>query len=223
MNLPGGGQVREWLKSLSITLLFVWLFTNHVAQATEVPSESMKPTILAGDHFFLDKVAFPANYPQAIKKYLPGRQIRRGDIVAFWSPQDRSVRLVKRVIGLPGETIEIRDRQVFVNGRTLNEPYKIHLDPNTHEGRDSFGPVTVSKGQYFMLGDNRDNSNDSRYWGFARREDFIGKPLFIYWSYDNGPYDPQNWSIVDWANHFVSVSQNFFYRTRWFRAGSLVR
>src|SRR6476620_9394539 len=116
-------RLREWGGSLFSTLLFVWLFTNHIAQATEVPTESMKPTILAGDHFFLDKVAFPANYPQSVQKYLPARTIHRGDIIAFWSPENRQLRLVKRVIGMPGEKIEIRRRQVFVNGKPLNEPY----------------------------------------------------------------------------------------------------
>src|SRR2546421_11208365 len=93
-------RTREMLGSLGSTVVFVWLFTNHIAQATEVPTESMKPTILAGDHFFLDKVAFPANYPEALHKYLPARTIHRGDIVAFWSPETPGMRLVKRVVGL---------------------------------------------------------------------------------------------------------------------------
>jgi len=88
-------RIRESLETLASTVLFVWLFTNHVAQATEVPTESMKPAILPGDHFFLDKVAFPANYPEAVQKYLPLRSVARGDILAFWSPQDREIRLVK--------------------------------------------------------------------------------------------------------------------------------
>src|SRR5215472_16264650 len=91
-------KLRESLESLAFTFVFVWLFTNHIAQATEVPTESMKPTILVGDHFFLDKVAFPANYPESLQKYLPTRTIHRGDIVAFWSPENRQMRLVKRVI-----------------------------------------------------------------------------------------------------------------------------
>jgi signal peptidase I len=216
-------RLREWTESLVFTLVFVWLFTNHIAQATEVPTESMKPAILAGDHFFLDKVAFPATYPEAIQKYLPGREVKRGDIIAFWSPVDRSLRLVKRVIGLPGETVEIFERQVFINGKPLPESYKIHVDSGRYPGRDDFGPVTVPSGQYFMLGDNRDNSNDSRYWGFARREDFIGKPLFIYWSYDVDPYSPNGWSALDYAHHYYTVARTFFSRTRWFRTGAVVR
>src|SRR5690349_14127981 len=169
-------RLREWAGSLFSTLLFVWVFTNHIAQATEVPTESMKPTILAGDHFFLDKVAFPANYPESIQKYLPMRTVHRGDIIAFWSPEDRHTRLVKRVIGLPGETIEVRAREVYINGTKLDEPYKVHIDPNVYsreawvpdvlQRRDNFGPVVIPPSQYFMMGDNRDNSNDSRFWGF---------------------------------------------------------
>src|SRR6185295_4134846 len=116
------GRVWGGFRSLASTLLFVWLFTHHIAQATVVPSESMSPTILVGDHFFLDKVAFPANYPQVLQKYLPSRTIQRGEIVALWSPENPEVRLVKRVVGLPGETLEVRHRQVYINGRALEEP-----------------------------------------------------------------------------------------------------
>src|SRR5207248_132686 len=194
-NAAPKSRVRESLESLAFTIVFVWPFTNHIAQATEVPTESMQPTILPGDHFFLDKVAFPANYPESLQKYLPARTIHRGEIIAFWSPENRQMRLVKRVIGLPGETVEIRARQVYIDGKKLEEPYTVHIDPNEYsrqpwvpdalQRRDNYGPVVVPPNQYFMMGDNRDNSNDSRFWGFARREDFIGKPLFIYWSFQS--------------------------------------
>ena len=226
-------KLRESLESLAFTVVFVWLFTNHIAQATEVPTESMKPTILVGDHFFIDKVAFPANYPESLQKYLPNRTIHRGDIVAFWSPENRQMRLVKRVIGLPGETIEMRARQVYINGRKLDEPYKVHIDPNVYsvapgvpdvlQRRDNFGPKVVPPDHYFMMGDNRDNSNDSRYWGFASREALIGKPLFIYWSFDSEPNDSMNWSLHDYVDHYTDVAEHFFTKTRWFRTGELVK
>jgi len=226
-------RLREWGGSLFSTLLFVWLFTNHIAQATEVPTESMKPTILAGDHFFLDKVAFPANYPQAVQKYLPARTVQRGDIIAFWSPEDPNTRLVKRVIGLPGETIEIRDRHVYINGKELSEPYKVHTDPNVYSGdswvpaalqrRDNLAPTEIPANRYFMMGDNRDNSNDSRFWGFARREAFIGKPTFIYWSYEADPNDAYLTSPKELLLHYVSVAEHFFSKTRWLRTGEVLR
>src|SRR5262249_45756471 len=151
-------------------------------------TESMQPTILVGDHFFLDKVAFPANYPEMLQKYLPVRTIHRGDIVALWSPENPNMRLVKRVIGLPGETLEIRHRNVYINGIKLDEPYVVHIDPGEVDRRDNFGPVTLPSDRFFVMGDNRDNSNDSRFWGLAPRLNFIGKPLFVYWSYDDEPY-----------------------------------
>jgi signal peptidase I len=95
----------QWFKSIASTVAFVWIFTQGVAQATVVPTESMVPSILVGDHFFLDKIAFPANYPTALQKYLPVRQVERGDIVALWSPENPDILLVKRVFGLPGETL----------------------------------------------------------------------------------------------------------------------
>src|SRR5215470_3950488 len=104
----GKGAFREWAESLAFTIVFVLIFTSYVAQATQVPTESMKPTILVGDHFFLDKVAFPANYPAFIRDYLPHRQVRRLDIIAFKSPTDGNIPFVKRVIGLPGETVAVK-------------------------------------------------------------------------------------------------------------------
>src|SRR5437867_1146337 len=184
-------QIWQWFKSIGSTLAFVWVFTQGVAQATVVPTESMTPTILVGDHFFLDKVAFPANYPHVLQNYLPARTIQRGDIIAFWSPENPEMRLVKRVIGLPGETIEIRNRDVYINGRKLDEPYAVHTDVRQMDRRDILAPVTIPADHFFMMGDNRDNSNDSRFWGFAPRESFIGKPLFVYWSYDDEPYSQE--------------------------------
>src|SRR6476620_1001669 len=127
----------QWIKSFGSTLVFAWVFTHGVAQATVVPSESMTPTILVGDHFFIDKLAFPANYPQFVQNYLPARGVHRGDIMAFWSPQNPEMRLVERVIGLPGETIDIRNRKVFINGRQFDEPYAVHTDAQQIDQRDT--------------------------------------------------------------------------------------
>jgi signal peptidase I len=215
-------RIWEWTKSVGSTIVFVWIFTHGVAQATVVPTESMTPTILVGDHFFLDKLAFPANYPHIIQKYLPTRTIHRGDIVALWSPQTPDMRLVKRVIGLPGENLEVRNRDVYINGRKLDEPYVVHIDARFIQGRDNFGPVTIPEDHFFMMGDNRDNSNDSRFWGFAPRESFIGKPLFIYWSYEDEPYSEQL-TALQWVQHSASVAMHFFSRTRWLRTGTVLR
>src|SRR4051812_25414037 len=158
---PSGqrGAVREWVESLLFTIIFVLVFTNYIAQATQVPTESMKPTILVGDHFFLDKIVFPANFPMAVRRYLPERSIKRGDIIAFRSPTDQNIPFVKRVIGTSGDTIEVRNKNVYVNREKLDEPYKIHVDqtvynedpwtPEELKVRDNFGPVVVPPDKFF--------------------------------------------------------------------------
>src|SRR5216117_2639232 len=226
------GALREWVESLAFTIIFVLVFTSYVAQATQVPTESMKPTILVGDHFFLDKVAFPANYPAFIDKYLPHRSIKRGDIIAFKSPTDGNIPFVKRVIGMPGDTVEVRNKSVFVNGSQLDEPYKIHVDstvygtdpwtPEELKIRDNYGPVTVPANSYLVMGDNRDNSNDSCYWGFVTWDEIIGKPLFVYWSYESDPYVPGDKSLHEWLNGYLAIAIHFFDKTRWFRIGTIV-
>jgi signal peptidase I len=234
-NTPDGkrkGAFREWIESLVFTIIFVLIFTSYVAQATQVPTESMKPTILVGDHFFLDKVSFPANYPAVIRPYLPHRLVNRGDIIAFKSPTDGNIPFVKRVIGLPADQIEIRDKTVYVNGQKLDEQYKIHVDSATYSPdpwtpeelkiRDNYGPVSVPADSYFVMGDNRDNSNDSRYWGFVAWNEIIGKPLFVYWSYESDPYVPGDKSLREWLDGYLAVAMHFFDRTRWFRIGTMI-
>lgn len=226
-------QAREWIESLAFTILFVLVFTRFVAQATQVPTESMKPTIMVGDHFFLDKIAFPANYPEFVRSYLPERSLERGDIVAFRAPGQGEIPFVKRLIGMPGDVIEIQDKNVSINGHPLSEPYKIHVDrtlytdeiwtPEEFKIRDNYGPARVPEDSYFVMGDNRDNSNDSRYWGFITREDMIGKPLFVYWSYAADPYVPGRRTLMDRLKDYASIVGHFFTRTRWFRIGMMIR
>jgi signal peptidase I len=225
-------RLREWVESLAFTVFFVLIFTRFVAQATQVPTESMKPTIMVGDHFFLDKLAFPANYPEPLWPYLPERRIERGDIVAFRVPDQSDIPFVKRVVGLPGDELEIRDKKLLIDGQPVEEFYKIHTDegvyrrgsgvPETLQVRDNYGPVTLPEGSYFAMGDNRDNSNDSRYWGVVRWENIIGKPLFIYWSYASDPYMPGPRSLGDRIESYVSIWTHFFSRTRWFRMGMVI-
>jgi len=222
------GKMREWTESLASTVVFVLVFTTFVAQATQVPTPSMVPTIMVGDHFFLDKVAFPGNFPAALHGWLPRRNISRGDIIAFRPPPEanNNTPFVKRVIGVPGDTVEIKDRLLYLNGELQDEPYKIHVNaPAGGSGSgENYGPKTVPPDNYFVMGDNRDNSLDSRFWGFVTRDSIIGKPLFVYWSYEGvTPYDTgeRTWSSM--ANDYLSVAQHFFTRTRWFRFGTVVR
>ena len=231
-RLPRRSQVREWFESLAFTAIFILIFTSYVAQATQVPTESMKPTILVGDHFFIDKIAFPGNFPDSIHPYLPQRKISRGDIIVFKSPVEGNVPFVKRVIGMPGDKVEIRNKDVYVNDQKLREPYKIHVDPSVYKDdrwtpqdltiRDNYAPHKVPENSFFVMGDNRDNSNDSRYWGFVKADSVMGKPLFVYWSYEIDPYigPDRNWS--DWMNGYLTIGMHFFDRTRWFRIGTMV-
>jgi signal peptidase I len=215
---------RWWghFKSVTSTVVFVWLFTHHIAQATMVPTESMVPTILVGDHFMLDKVAFPANYPEFLQDVLPQRTIHRADIVAFWSPETPDLRLVKRVIGLPGEKLEIREGDIYINGEKLNEPYVVHALQPDFRPLQNMAPLTIPADSFFMMGDNRDYSHDSRFFGVISRRALIGRPLFIYWSYDGGPYPLGDRSIGEWAEYYASVATHFLTRTRWMRTGTVL-
>ncbi|HET9942632.1 MAG TPA: signal peptidase I [Terriglobia bacterium] len=220
------GKLREWTESLVSTIVFVLIFTTFIAQATQVPTPSMVPTIMVGDHFFLDKIAFPGNFPASIRGWLPQRNIDRGDIIAFRPPPSANMTtpFVKRVIAIPGDSIEVKGRDVYLNGALIDEPYKIHVAQASLGSCDHCGPLTVPEDKFFVMGDNRDNSNDSRYWGFVDRESVIGKPLFVYWSFDSlSPYDSseRSWSSI--AKGYISVAQHFFTRTRWFRFGTMVR
>lgn len=220
---PRKGQLREWMESLVGTVVFVLAFTTLVAQATQVPTESMKPTILVGDHFFLDKLAFPGNFPEPLRALLPHRSIQRGDIIAFKPPTGDKIPYVKRVIAIGGDTIEMRSRNVIVNGRKLDESYKIYSEYAADASRDNFEPQVVPPDSFFVMGDNRDNSNDSRYWGFVDRNSIIGKPLFVYWSYESDPYNGADLSFGEWLQGYVSTGLHFFSRTRWFRFGTVIR
>jgi signal peptidase I len=224
-------KLWEWTESLASTVIFVLVFTALIAQATQVPTESMKPTIMVGDHFFLDKVAFPGNFPERIQPWLPKRGIQRGDIIAFRAPVDPEIPFVKRVIGVGGDTVEIRDKILFLNGKAQDEPYKIHTDLTIHKLesepqelaiRDNFGPTTIPAGEFFVMGDNRDNSNDSRFWGTVKWNTIIGKPLFVYWSYESDPYIAGDRSWTDLSREYLSIAIHFFSRTRWFRMGTSV-
>lgn len=203
----------RWFTSLLILVLFIRTF---VGEATVVPSGSMEQTILVGDHVFLNKLVYGPPLPFT-RVRLPGlRDVQRRDIVAFRFPPDPSQMFVKRVIALPGEMVEIRSGVVFVDGRKLDEPYLVR---DNHRLRDNFGPVLVPADRFFVLGDNRDNSADSRFWGFVPRENIVGKPSLIYWSYEA---PTESWISPDWrvrAKFYASLLVHFFSRTRWDRTG----
>jgi signal peptidase I len=224
------GLVAEW----ALTIIVYLFATTTLVQAYVVPTGSMEGSVMIGDHMLVDRVAF-ANPGGPGRHLLPYHDVQRGDIVVFLYPEDIRQTYVKRVIGLPGDRIRLVDKQVIRNGRRLMEPYTQHMawprDPyrdcfpiapeasTTPRGRDMFqhhvihGEVMVPPDSLFVLGDNRENSEDSRYWGFVPRGYVVGKPLIVYWSYDAPTAELEEWSLA----HILDVTQHFFTKTRWER------
>jgi len=181
----------EYLESLLVTVILALFGTSFVVQAFKIPSASMEGTLLIGDHLLVNKFIFGGTGAW-YEKLLPYRELQRGDIIVFKYPDEPERDFIKRVIGLPGETIELKNKKVYINGKPLDEPYVHFLFPppgdtpeEDFDVRVHYGPVTVPPDHYFMMGDNRDNSEDSRYWGFLPREYVKGKAAFIYWSFED--------------------------------------
>jgi signal peptidase I len=224
------GYVTEWV----VTILMYLFATTTLVQAYVIPTGSMESTLRVGDHMLVDRTAY-AN-PGAFGRYImPYRDLQHGDFVCILYPENTGQTFVKRVIGLPGDRIHLHNKQVIRNGRALLEPYTQHVDRGIDPYRDDFpvepGAFTSARGQdmfehnivngevvvppdaLFVMGDNRDNSSDSRYWGFVPRSYVVGKPLFVYWSYDATTEDLEHWNV----HHLVDVAEHFFTRTRWNR------
>jgi signal peptidase I len=180
--------LREYVEAALWALVLTLFLRAFVIQAFRIPSASMQNTLLIGDFLFVNKFEYGPKIPFTHIR-LPGlRAPRRGDVIVFQFPQDPSKDYIKRCIGTGGEIIRVREKQVAVDGVALREPYAIHTDPAVHppgyDYRDYFGPYTVPKSQLFMMGDNRDNSNDSRYWGPLEMDLVKGRAMFLYWSWD---------------------------------------
>jgi signal peptidase I len=237
---PPRGTIAEW----TITILLLLFGTTTLVQAFVIPTGSMEDTLLIGDHLLVDKLAYAPS--GSFSKYiLPYENPRDGDIIVFRYPVDITQTFVKRVVGVPGDHIKIIDQQVYRNGNKLTEPYVVHKSPYGDSFRDNFpnsepnlmlmdrakdmlannvvkGEVVVPPGSYFAMGDNRDNSLDSRYWGFVPRENIIGKPLIIYWSYNASTESLAGSSVGTLVSHFADLATHFFTKTRWERTFRLI-
>ena len=256
---PPRGLLREYFESGAVVLVMAMFFMTFVAQAAEVPSASMENTVYVGDRFLINKFIFG---PGPHLPFLPQREIRRGDIVVFKYPAESipsekivqfKTLFIKRVVGLPGETIEVKGRDVYIDGSLVpeyrvesrdcglgddkselkglnaerakaDEPYTVYYrsreacGENRYAGSDAPNgvrrPYRIPEGHYFMMGDNRENSRDSRYWGPVSRELVVGRAMFVIWSYDeSAPQDKGGFGFV----------RNFFNNTRWGRIGTLLR
>jgi signal peptidase I len=204
---------------------------TFVVQAFKIPTGSMENNLLIGDHLIVNKFVFGPD-GGFMRHLLPMRDLHRGDIVVFKYPEDPERDFIKRVIGLPGETLEVKDKRVYINGTRLDEPYVHYLEPpqapseyhevTSYDLRERYGPVKVPADKYFVMGDNRDNSQDSRYWGFLPREYVKGRALMIYWSYESETEDYQQTGIGATIKDLFSVVTHFFTRTRWTRMFHLI-
>jgi signal peptidase I len=233
---------REYFESLAITVILALFGTTFIVQAFKIPTPSMEDNLLVGDHLLVNKFAYGA--PGSVTDFvLPLRQIHRGDVIVFKYPLDPSKHYVKRVIGLPGDKIHVADAEVFVNGQPLQESYK-RLAPgryredfpglpgSTFYKKDKVGwyepfregtEIVVPEGKYFAMGDNRDNSEDSRYWGFVPRELIVGKALIVYWSYESDSEAYGQTKAGDVARQTLDLVTNFFGKTRWSRTFKIIR
>ena len=194
-------KVREYAETLIIALLIALFVRAFVVQAFKIPSSSMEPTLLIGDHLLVNKFIYGIRIPLTDKKILQFSEPQRGDVIVFIPPHERNKDFIKRVIGLPGDKVEVKGREIYINDTLIEDPWGVYLPP---ENSKDFGPEVVPPDSLFVMGDNRNNSQDSRYWRFASLNDVRGKAFIMYWSWDWG-----NPSIIS--------------KVRWKRIGSLIR
>ena len=184
--------VREYVEAFATAIILALIIRAFIIQAFKIPSGSMEPTLLVGDHILVNKFIYGTHIPFTNDVVLPLRSPKQKDVVVFEYPRDESIDFIKRVIGRPGDKVQIVNKQVYINGTALKEPYAYHGDPEvlpaTESPRDNFGPIVVPKGDYFMMGDNRDFSNDSRFWGFVKRDLILGQAEIIYFSWNPKTY-----------------------------------
>jgi signal peptidase I len=233
---------REYFESLAITVILALFGTTFIVQAFKIPTPSMEKNLLVGDHLLVNKFAYGAR-GSLVDSLLPLRDIHRGDVIVFKYPRDLTKHYVKRAIGLPGDKIRVQDAQVFINGEPLAEPYKqltstgdrgdfpplggnrdyvldnINWYPSFLVGKE----IVVPPNSYFAMGDNRDNSQDSRFWGFVPRELIVGKALVIYWSYESDYDAYRQTEVRARARQAVDLVTNFFTKTRWSRTLKIIR
>lgn len=237
----------EFLASLAAVLVTGLFIITFILQAFEIPSSSMEDTLLIGDHVFVNREQFAPK--TSWMPILPYRDIKRGDIVVFLSPAEPGLYVVKRIIGVPGDRIHLIDGAVYRNGEKLNEPYVMHKGPIAYDPyRDNFPAVppsetynvspewqllmrthiegqdiVIPKDSYFGMGDNRDVSLDSRYWGFIPKENVIGRPMFIYWSFNTPADQYRRTDFSERIGFLAHVAIHFFDETRWRRTFRIVQ
>jgi signal peptidase I len=191
--------IREYAESIAIAVLLALVIRTYLVQAFKIPSGSMEDTLAIGDHLLVNKFIYGTKIPFTDQKIIKLRDPRQGDVIVFIYPEDPSKDFIKRVVGTPGDVVEGKEKKLFVNGKPYVNPHEVHKEkeviPKEMNPRDTFGPVTVPPGSYFVMGDNRDRSYDSRFWGFVSREKIKGLAFIKYWSWDREKFRPRFGSI----------------------------
>jgi signal peptidase I len=215
---------RSWRPSMRRLIILASIVLGmriFVGEASVVPTASMEGTILVGDHLFMDKLLYGPEIPLVHWRLPMIKTIHRGEIIVFRYPKDPSETFLKRVTAVGGDRLEIRDGVLYVNSSAVQEPYAVHHAP-VHSQQESWGPTVVPEGELFVMGDNRDNSSDSRDWGFVPVGNVLGEPMFVYWSYDA----PTSRWLDENPSHrisfYASIAGNFISHTRWSRTGMLL-
>ena len=203
--------VREYVEAIVVAVLLALVIRTFVVQAFKIPSGSMLPTLQIGDHLLVNKFSYGLRLPVTGTLLIPWKEAERGDVVVFRFPEDRSIDYIKRTVAVAGDRVELRNKRLWINGVQVEDPHAHFTDqrqmPAAAGPRDNLGPVLVPEGHIFVMGDNRDNSYDSRFWGFVDERDILGKALILYWSWD-----------IDQP----IFSQSRLKSIRWSRLGDLV-
>lgn len=251
-EVPPKGIIRDYFETIVICVIFVVAARAFVFQQSKIPTGSMIPTLLIGDYIVVNKFIYSPAASGIERALLPVRDIRRGDIIVFKYPEEPEKDYIKRIIGLPGEVIEIRDKTVLIDGHPMEEPYKVHetelnqdswnrikegesitqlsaatprprpLSRFRADERSNFGPLLVPQGQYFAMGDNRDNSRDSRAWGAVPRDNIKGRAFIIFWSFSGEENDYQHVGVVERTKSVLNKVLHFVTKSRYRRVFRLI-
>ncbi|MCU1284118.1 MAG: signal peptidase [Acidobacteriales bacterium] len=219
-NAPN--KLRRWTTRILLLIAVAFLVNTFIGEAALVPTGSMQGTILIGDHILLNKLSYGPAIPFTGWRLPQFKSVQRGNIIAFHYPRDPSMNFLKRVAAVGGDVVEIRDDILYINGIPIREPYAVHTAKRWLRHPEQMSPRLVPAGNLFVLGDNRDNSDDSRYWGMVPVANVIGEPFMIVWSYDAPSRDWLDENPARQLRFYASIMTNLVGRTRWSRTGSLL-
>lgn len=215
---------REYYEAILVAFILALFVRTFVFENFKIPSRSMEDGLLVGDHLVVNKFVFSENLNTPLHALLPYRSPERGDVVVFKYPIEPRRDFIKRCVAVAGDTVEVRDKKLYINGEPQVEPYVVHKGEDIGPARrDNFGPYLVPEGTVFCMGDNRDNSSDSRFWGPVPLQNIKGRALLIYWSFDAAPSDGEWRSFGYRFKQLADVFIHFFTKTRWEREFRLIR